>query len=225
MIEPVLGSMGYELVDVEFGAGGLLRVTIDVAVPEAPGQRDEGERADAASPAAAGGGPRSIQLDDCEQVSRQLSRLFAVEDVDYDRLEVSSPGLDRPLRRETDFVRFSGEQVALRLRQPVQGRRSFSGVLVGRGDAGGEWVLNWSDEPKAGATGRQGRKAPAKAAGRRGAGAGRAAAAKGAAARPAVGGGADAAPAGGSGEHRLVFTLDQVEKARLVPTLAFQGRK
>ena len=80
MIEPVLGAMGYELVDVEFGAAGLLRVTIDVA-----------------------GGARPIQVEDCERVSHQLSRLFLVENLDYDRLEISSPGLDRPLKRPADF--------------------------------------------------------------------------------------------------------------------------
>ena len=84
MIEPVLGSMGYELVDIEFGAGGLLRVVIDVA-----------------------GGQRHIQVEDCEKVSHQLGRLFMVEDVDYARLEVYSPGLDRPLKKPADFARFA----------------------------------------------------------------------------------------------------------------------
>ena len=107
MVDPVVSGMGYEVVDVEFAAGGLLRITI--------------ENVDHAQP---------ITLDDCERVSEQLSHLFLVEDVDYDRLEISSPGLDRRLRRPQDFARFTGDEVKLWLRMPQDGRRTFEGVLL-----------------------------------------------------------------------------------------------
>lgn len=112
MVDPVVTAMGYEVVDVEFAAGGLLRITI--------------EHADHVSP---------ITLDDCERVSDQLSHQFLVEDVDYDRLEISSPGLDRRLRRPEDFARFAGEEVKLWLRLPQDGRRTFEGVLLPATDA------------------------------------------------------------------------------------------
>ena len=99
--------MGYELVDVQASNGGrLLRLFIDKA-----------------------GG---ITVDDCAKVSRQLSRVFEVEGVTYERLEVSSPGLDRPLRKAGDFVRFAGHRAELRMRTPdAGGRRKFVGVLRG----------------------------------------------------------------------------------------------
>ncbi len=70
-----------------------------------------------------------ISVDDCAAVSNQLTRLLAVEGVDYDRLEVSSPGLDRPLKRPQDFARFVGEQVQIKVRLPMDGRRRFVGKL------------------------------------------------------------------------------------------------
>ena len=70
-----------------------------------------------------------ITVDDCARVSNQLTRVLEVENIDYDRLEVSSPGLDRPLKKEADFARFAGEQARLTLRVPVEGRRNFTGVL------------------------------------------------------------------------------------------------
>jgi ribosome maturation factor RimP len=207
MIEPVLGSMGYELVDIEFGAGGLLRVVIDIA-----------------------GGERHVQVEDCEKVSHQLGRLFMVEDVDYARLEISSPGLDRPLKKPADFARFSGEKVTLRMRQAIDGRRQFTGVLQrGDRDDGSAWVLYWSDEPAPapggkGARGGKGNKAgKGVKGGRSGKGVAKAAvAARGAngtmgAGPDGTGAGIDAPPPG----QRLEFTLDQIEKARLVPKLVF----
>ena len=106
-LEPVVAGMGYELVDVQVSNGGrLLRVFIDKA-----------------------GG---ISLDDCAALSRQLARVLPVEGVDYERLEVSSPGLDRPLRKVADFVRFAGQRAELRMRTPdARGRRKFTGVLRG----------------------------------------------------------------------------------------------
>jgi ribosome maturation factor RimP len=107
VIEPVVTGMGYELVDVQASNGGrFLRLFIDK--------------------------PSGINVDDCAAVSRQLARVFEVEGIDYDRLEVSSPGLDRPLRKPADFARFSGQKAELRLRRPdAGGRRKFAGVLKG----------------------------------------------------------------------------------------------
>uniref|UniRef100_UPI000B1F8EF9 ribosome maturation factor RimP n=1 Tax=Streptobacillus moniliformis TaxID=34105 RepID=UPI000B1F8EF9 len=70
-----------------------------------------------------------ISIDDCVAISNHLSRLLAVENIDYGRLEVSSPGLDRLLRKEADFLRFRGETIKLKLRIPVQNQRNFAGVL------------------------------------------------------------------------------------------------
>ena len=118
LIEPTVRGLGYELVEVERAANGLLRVTVDT--PAMDGR---------------------IGLHDCERVSRQLTHLLAVEQVDYERLEVSSPGLDRPLIRPNDFVRFAGLPVQLQLRAPLQGRRRFRGHLLGLGgQAGAEQV-------------------------------------------------------------------------------------
>jgi ribosome maturation factor RimP len=75
--------------------------------------------------------PEGITVDDCAAVSSHLGRLFAVENIDYDRLEISSPGLDRPLKKVADFERFAGQEVQLRTRLPIDGRRNFSGVLMG----------------------------------------------------------------------------------------------
>jgi ribosome maturation factor RimP len=66
---------------------------------------------------------------DCELVSHQLTRLFAVEGVNYGRLEVSSPGLDRPIKKEADFIRFRGQKAQLKLRIPLAGRKNFIGIL------------------------------------------------------------------------------------------------
>jgi ribosome maturation factor RimP len=200
MVEPVLGSMGYELVDIEFGGGGLLRVIIDIA-----------------------DGSRSVQLEDCERVSHQLSRLFTVEDVDYGRLEISSPGLDRPLRKPSDFERFAGEKVSMRMRQPVGGRRQFTGVLereVSEETGTARWVLHWSDEPaQAPVRGRAKVGARTGRSPRSGKGARKSVKAGAKDAGTVAGGDAGSASSGTGG--RLEFTLDQVEKARLVPKLAF----
>jgi ribosome maturation factor RimP len=111
LIEPTVQSMGYELVDVERDSHGLLRVLIDK-----PGY----------DPRLVDGG---ITLDDCERVSIQLNHFLAVENIAYERLEVSSPGLDRPLRTFADYVRFSGFCINLKLRLPVNGRRNYTGIL------------------------------------------------------------------------------------------------
>ena len=107
VVEPAVSGLGYELVDVQASNGGrLLRLFIDK--------------------------PGGINVDDCAAVSRHLTRVLAVEGIDYERLEVSSPGLDRPLRKGTDFARFAGQKAELRMRTPdLTGRRKFVGVLRG----------------------------------------------------------------------------------------------
>ena len=92
-LEPTLNGLGYELVDTEWFGRGKLRVMID---------RAEG-----------------ITVDDCATVSNHLTRLFEVEGFAYERLEISSPGFDRPLRKVADFVRFCGERAEIKLRVPM----------------------------------------------------------------------------------------------------------
>src|SRR5262245_28585583 len=105
--ERTLAGMGFEMVDARVSGGGrFLTVFIDR--------------------------PGGITVDHCADVSRQLSRVFAVEGIDYDRLEVSSPGLDRPLRKVADFERFAGSKVDVRMRRPDEGgRKRFTGLLKG----------------------------------------------------------------------------------------------
>jgi ribosome maturation factor RimP len=77
-------------------------------------------------------GDENIKVEDCEKVSHQLSHVLTVENVNYERLEVSSPGLDRPLKKISDYVRFAGEEVVVKLRLPMSGaanRKSFQGIL------------------------------------------------------------------------------------------------
>ncbi|MBN8764020.1 MAG: ribosome maturation factor RimP [Thiobacillus sp.] len=104
-LEPVLAGLGYELVMLERAGRGLVRIFIDK--------------------------PGGITIDDCVAVSNHLTHLFAVENIDYDRLEVSSPGLDRPLVKPQDYARFAGESVTLKLRVPLDNRRRLSGQLTG----------------------------------------------------------------------------------------------
>jgi len=105
-IEASAADLGYELIDVERTPGGLLRVMIDVQ-----------------------DGARSIPVDDCESLSRQLVHQLPVEGIDFQRLEVSSPGLDRPLTKAEHYQRFADLPVKLRLRLPLEGRRNFEGML------------------------------------------------------------------------------------------------
>jgi ribosome maturation factor RimP len=78
--------------------------------------------------------PGGVNVEDCAELSHHLTRLFTVENIDYDRLEVSSPGLDRPLRKAADFERFAGEEVQLKLRLPQDNARNLKGVLRGLSD-------------------------------------------------------------------------------------------
>jgi ribosome maturation factor RimP len=132
LIGQVVTGLGFELVMVDSSPRGrLLRVLIDVA--------------------------RGVNVDDCAAVSNQLTRLFEVENVDYDRLEVSSPGLDRPLVKPADFERFAGQEIRLRTHIPVGGsQRNFTGVLQGLRDGAvvvdtdkGELLIAFDDVEKA----------------------------------------------------------------------------
>ena len=108
--ERTLAGMGFELVDARASGGGRhLTIFIDK--------------------------PGGITVDHCAEVSRQLSRVFEVEGIDYDRMEVSSPGLDRPLRKAADFQRFAGSRVDVKMRRPDEnGRKRFTGLLKGELD-------------------------------------------------------------------------------------------
>ncbi|MBC5764354.1 ribosome maturation factor RimP [Ramlibacter albus] len=126
IVEQTVTGLGYELVEIERSAGGTLRVTIDMPWDE-------------------GGEEKYVNVEDCERVTRQLQYTLEVEGVDYKRLEVSSPGIDRPLKGEKDFERFEGELVDITLKAPlVANRRKYRGTLE-RTDAG--WQVVWSDEP------------------------------------------------------------------------------
>jgi len=106
LIEQAVTGLGYELVDFETSPRArLLRIFIDC--------------------------PQGVNIDDCSKVSNHLSRLFTVENVDYDRLEISSPGMDRPLKKAADFERFAGQQAQMRMRLPINGQRNFTGLLAG----------------------------------------------------------------------------------------------
>lgn len=120
-VRATVEGLRYELVDVERVARGLLRVTID----RRPGQAYAAEGA-------------AVTIEDCEAVTRQLQYALEVDGVDYARLEVSSPGLDRPLRTTADYERFEGQSVHLTLKLPFQGRKHFQGLL---GRAEGGWQL------------------------------------------------------------------------------------
>ena len=112
MIEKTVAGMDYELVDFEQAARGLLRVYIDFP----PAQAERG----------------MITVEDCEKVTHQLLHVLTVENAVYERLEVSSPGLDRPLKKFADYVRFAGQEAVVKLRLPMPGafnRKSFQGIL------------------------------------------------------------------------------------------------
>lgn len=110
LLERVVTQLGYELVDFEMSnRGKLLRLFIDK--------------------------PQGVTIDDCVMVSDHVSNFLAVEhDIDYDRLEVSSPGLDRVLKKASDFVRFTGTRIKIKLRVPAEGRKNFVGMLLGLDD-------------------------------------------------------------------------------------------
>ncbi len=110
LIEKIVSQLDYELVDLEVSnRGKLLRLFIDK--------------------------PEGITIDDCVLVSNQLGNVLAVEnDIDYDRLEVSSPGLDRALKRDADFIKFADSRANVKVRMPIEGRKNFLGTLKGVDD-------------------------------------------------------------------------------------------
>ena len=109
LLETTVVGLGYELVDVELSPRGrTIRVFIDV-----PGKES------------------GIDVEDCAKVSNQLTRVFEVENIDFDRLEISSPGLDRVVKKEADFERFAGQEIQVKVRIPQGGRRNFQGELLG----------------------------------------------------------------------------------------------
>jgi ribosome maturation factor RimP len=176
-IAQTVTGLGYDLVDVERTKGGLLRVTIDF--PYAPGTE------------------QFINAEDCEKVTRQLVFVLEVEGAAYSRLEVSSPGIDRPLKTEKDFERFVGELIDLTLKAPVgvaaagstvsANQKKFRGTLEKAEPAG--WQVVWSDEPEV----KPGQKVSKKRI---------------------------PAPL-----QALGFTLDEIATARLAPVVDFKGRK
>ena len=185
-IDTAVTSLGLELVEVEHLPRGLLRVTIDHA----------------------DGAP--VTVEDCERVTRQLQYVFEVENVDYGRLEVSSPGLDRPLRKAEDFVRFAGLEIDVVLRVPFQGRKKYRGVLLERSqdDEPGRFSVALSP-PEVGAKGK-GKGKP------------------GAANKKPKAAGAPVAPKAEEQDVLSVmnFSLAEVRDVRLVPVVDFgSGRK
>ncbi|MDR0480105.1 MAG: ribosome maturation factor RimP [Burkholderiaceae bacterium] len=196
-IDDTVRALGYELVELERSAGGLLRVTIDW-------------------PWVQGADEHPITVDDCERVTRQLHYALEVADADYRRLEVASPGIDRPLRDARDFARFAGALVDLTLKEPVgaavagglvaANRKKFRGVLSAVGgehmpaadvtaaDAVGQWQIVWRDAPALAQPVKPGRRVSAKR--------------------------VQALPP----EQALVFTLEEVASARLAPVVDFKGR-
>lgn len=187
IVETTVTGLGYELVEIERSAGGLLRITIDLPWEGAGAQLP--------------GTGQLVTVEDCEKVTRQLQFGLEVEAIEYKRLEVSSPGIDRPLRGPRDFERFAGSVVDVSLKAPVgaaaQGlvsanRKKFRGTLervapaTGGGEAG--WQIVWSDAPPVKPGQKVSRKRPP----------------------PTV--------------QVLGFTWDEVREARLAPIVSFRGR-
>lgn len=144
IVEQTVAGLGYDLVEIERSAGGLLRVTIDL--PWLPSMNAE--------PVA----EQFVTVEDCEKVTRQLQFALEVDAIEYRRLEVSSPGIDRPLRHAQDFERFVGQVVDITLKAPLgaaagglvsANRKKFRGVLerVEHEGAASAWQIVWRDEP------------------------------------------------------------------------------
>lgn len=183
IVEQVVTGLGYDLVEIERYAGGLLRITIDLPWV-APAT-------DAPAPLL----DQFVTVEDCEKVTRQLQFALEVDGVEYKRLEVSSPGIDRPLRHEQDFVRFEGSVIDITLKAPMgaaaagqvsANRKKFRGTLE-RAESGG-WQIVWRDEPAV----KPGQKVSKKRV---------------------------PAPL-----QALGFTLDELRDARLAPIVDFKGR-
>jgi len=143
IVEQTVAGLGYDLVATDRSAGGLLRITIDLPWSQVQGGSDS---------------EQLVTIEDCEKVTRQLQFALEVDGIEYKRLEVSSPGIDRPLRHEQDFERFVGRVIDITLKAAMgaaaQGltsasRKKFRGRLE-RGKAVGSaasWQIVWADEP------------------------------------------------------------------------------
>ena len=185
IVEQTVGGLGYDLVEIERSAGGLLRITIDL--PWVPPQDG------VASP------DQFINVEDCEKVNRQLQFALEVDGIEYKRLEISSPGIDRPLRHAQDFERFVGHVIDITLKAPMgaaadgqvhASRKKFRGTLekvaVAEGAFG--WQIVWSDTPPV----KPGQKVSKKRV------------------PPPL--------------QALGFTLDELRESRLAPIVSFKGR-
>ena len=177
IVDQIVKGLGYDLVEIHRSAGGLLRITIDL-------------------PWVADGIEQFVTVEDCEKVTRQLQFALEVDDVAYTRLEVSSPGIDRPLRHENDFERFVGQVIDITLKAPMglaaagqvsANRKKFRGTLQSASKAG-SWEISWRDEPELKPGQRVSRKRV-----------------------PAP-------------EQVLGFVLDELREARLAPIVSFKGR-
>jgi ribosome maturation factor RimP len=185
IVEQTVSGLGYDLVEIDRSAGGLLRITIDL--PWTP-------------PVEGSVVPEQfINVEDCEKVNRQLQFALEVDGIEYRRLEVSSPGIDRPLRHTQDYERFVGQIIDITLKAPIgvaaagqvsANRKKFRGALekVIAADGSFGWQIVWSDAPvvKPGQRVSKKRVAPPLQA--------------------------------------LGFTLDEVREARLAPIVSFKGR-
>ena len=143
IVEQIVAGLGYDLVEIERSPGGLLRITIDL--PWSP-------------PEESALSEQFITVEDCEKVTRQLQFALEVDAIEYSRLEVSSPGIDRPLRHQQDFERFVGHVIDITLKVPMgaaaagqvsANRKKFRGTLERVQNEGGAtgWQVVWSDEP------------------------------------------------------------------------------
>jgi ribosome maturation factor RimP len=177
-VEETVTGLGYDLVEIERSAGGLLRITID-------------------HPWSAESPELFVNVEDCERVTRQLQFALEVEGSEYQRLEVSSPGIDRVLRHAQDFERFTGALVDLTLKAPMgaaaagqvsANRKKFRGTLERTTDGAG-WQITWRDAPEA----KPGQKISEKRM--------------------------------NTPVHVLGFSLDELREARLAPIVDFKGRK
>ena len=186
LVQQTVQALGLDLVEIERSAGGLLRVFIDV-----PWSADSTH----ATAQQAGSTTQAVTIEDCEKVTRQLQYALQVQDIDYQRLEVSSPGIDRLLRNEQDLERFAGQVVDVTLKQAIganssqlpANRKKFRGVLE-KTEQG--WQIVWSDAPPV----QPGRRISKKKQ-------------------------QEEFPV-----HALGFTLDEVREARLAPLVNFKGR-
>jgi ribosome maturation factor RimP len=178
-VEQTVTGMGYDLVETERAPRGLLRVFIDRLANDPAGE--------------------FITVEDCERVTRQLQHVLEVEGCAYERLEVSSPGLDRPLKTPMHYLRFAGEEIEITLAQPFQGRRKYRGVLTAQpGNPESAAGLPHAQAAQVGAV-----SAPS----------------------PAVADQWRLVFTQGKVEQALDFSLSEVREARLVPVVDFKGRR